>query len=107
MTTEITARDKLLLYVVGMFAFIFFFVQFMLMPALSASDQAAADLADAQQAQIAMQDTIALSGTNAAAKTESWAAFPAATLTRWSPTWSSGTTLRRSRWRSAASTPRA
>ena len=75
MTTEITARDKLLLYVVGMFAFIFFFVQFMLMPALSASDQAAADLADAQQAQIAMQDTIALSGTNAAAKTESWAAL--------------------------------
>ena len=64
MTTEITARDKLLLYVVGMFAFIFFFVQFMLMPALSASDQAAADLADAQ-----------LSGTNAAAKTESWAAL--------------------------------
>ena len=75
MTTEITARDKLLLYVVGMFAFIFFFVQFMLMPALSASDQAAADLTDAQQAQIAMQDTIALSGTNAAAKTESWAAL--------------------------------
>lgn len=32
MTTEITARDKLLLYVVGMLAFIFFFVQFMLTP---------------------------------------------------------------------------
>lgn len=75
MTTEITARDKLLLYVVGMLAFIFFFVQFMLTPALSDSDQAAADLAEAQQAQIAMQETIALSGTNAAAKTESWAAL--------------------------------
>ena len=57
MTTEITARDKLLLYVVGMFAFIFFFVQFMLMPALSASDQAAADLADAQQAHAAPDQT--------------------------------------------------
>ena len=34
MTTEITARDKLLLYVVGMLALIFFFVQFMLTPAL-------------------------------------------------------------------------
>ena len=75
MTTEITARDKLLLYVVGMLAFIFFFVQFMLTPALEASDEAAASLAEAQQAQIAMQDTIALAGTNAAAKTESWAAL--------------------------------
>ena len=53
MTTEITARDKLLLYVVGMLAFIFFFVQFMLTPALEASDEAAASLAEAQQAQIA------------------------------------------------------
>ena len=75
MTTEITARDKLLLYVVGMLAFIFFFVQFMLTPALEDSEQAAADLAEAQQAQIAMQQTIALAGTNAAAKTESWAAL--------------------------------
>ena len=75
MTTEITARDKLLLYVVGMLAFIFFFVQFMLTPALEASDEAAASLAEAQQAQIAMQETIALAGTNAAAKTESWAAL--------------------------------
>ena len=65
MTTEITARDKLLLYVVGMLAFIFFFVQFMLTPALEASDEAAASLAEAQQAQIAMQETIALAGTNA------------------------------------------
>ena len=47
MTTEITARDKLLLYVVGMLAFIFFFVQFMLTPALEASDEAAASLAEA------------------------------------------------------------
>ena len=70
MTTEITARDKLLLYVVGMLAFIFFFVQFMLTPALEASDEAAASLAEAQQAQIAMQETIALAG-----KTESWAAL--------------------------------
>ena len=75
MTTEITARDKLLLYVVGMLAFIIFFVQFMLTPALEASDEAAASLAEAQQAQIAMQETIALAGTNAAAKTESWAAL--------------------------------
>ena len=75
MTTEITARDKLLVYVVGMLAFIFFFVQFMLTPALEASDEAAASLAEAQQAQIAMQETIALAGTNAAAKTESWAAL--------------------------------
>ena len=66
MTTEITARDKLLLYVVGMLAFIFFFVQFMLTPALEASDEAAADLAEAQQAQIAMQETIALAGRFAA-----------------------------------------
>ena len=45
MTTEITARDKLLLYIVGMLAFIFFFVQFLLTPAHEASDAAAADLA--------------------------------------------------------------
>ena len=47
----------------------------MLTPALEASDEAAASLAEAQQAQIAMQETIALAGTNAAAKTESWAAL--------------------------------
>ena len=75
MSTEITARDKLILYVVGMLAFIFFFVQFMLTPALEASDQAAADLAEAQQAQIAMQDTIALAGSNAAAKNQNWTAL--------------------------------
>lgn len=78
MTTEITARDKVLLYIVGVFAFLFFFVEFLLMPGLDARDQAAADLAEAQQAQIAMQSVIAQAGTNAAAKTNNWNALQAA-----------------------------
>lgn len=78
MTTEITARDKVLLYIVGVFAFLFFFVEFLLMPGLDARDQAAADLAEAQQAQIAMQSVTAQAGTNAAAKTNNWNALQAA-----------------------------
>ena len=81
MTTEITARDKILLYVVGLVAFVFFFVQFLLTPALAENEQAAADLAEAQQAQIAMQQTIALAGTNAASRTDSWNALQQANAT--------------------------
>ncbi len=74
MTTEITARDKLLLYVVLMLAFVVLFVRFLLIPGLENHQQADADLREAQDAQTSMQE-IMLAGTYAAAKTESWAAL--------------------------------
>ena len=53
-----TKRDKILLYVVSMFAFIVLFVRFLLIPGIENHQQAAADLTEAQDAQIAMQDSI-------------------------------------------------
>lgn len=49
-----TKRDKILLYVVSMFAFIVLFVRFLLIPGIENHQQAAADLTEAQDAQIAM-----------------------------------------------------
>ena len=39
-----TKRDKILLYVVSMFAFIVLFVRFLLIPGIETHQQAAADL---------------------------------------------------------------
>ena len=47
-----TKRDKILLYVVSMFAFIVLFVRFLLIPGIENHQQAAADLTEAQDAQI-------------------------------------------------------
>ena len=53
-----TKRDKILLYVVLMLAFVVLFVRFLLIPGIENHQQAAADLSEAQDAQTAMQDTI-------------------------------------------------
>lgn len=67
-----TKRDKILLYVVSMFAFIVLFVRFLLIPGIENHQQAAADLTEAQDAQIAMQDTIMKAGFNANTKNTNW-----------------------------------
>lgn len=67
-----TKRDKILLYVVSMFAFIVLFVRFLLIPGIENHQQAAADLTEAQDAQIAMQDTILKAGFNASTKNTNW-----------------------------------
>ena len=67
-----TKRDKILLYVVSMFAFIVLFVRFLLIPGVENHQQAAADLTEAQDAQIAMQDTIMKAEGNANTKNTNW-----------------------------------
>ena len=67
-----TKRDKILLYVVSMFAFIVLFVRFLLIPGIENHQQAAADLTEAQDAQIAMQDTILKAEFNANTKNTNW-----------------------------------
>ncbi len=67
-----TRRDKILLYVVLMLAFVVLFVRFLLIPGIENHQQAAADLTEAQDAQIAMQDAIMLAGTYAAEKNTNW-----------------------------------
>ena len=67
-----TKRDKILLYVVSMFAFIVLFVRFLLIPGIENHQQAAADLTEAQDAQIAMQDTIMKAEFNANTKNTNW-----------------------------------
>ena len=60
-----TKRDKILLYVVLMLAFVVLFVRFLLIPGLENHQQADADLREAQDAQTSMQDAIMLAGTYA------------------------------------------
>lgn len=67
-----TKRDKILLYVVLMLAFVVLFVRFLLIPGIENHQQAAADLSEAQDAQTAMQDTIMMAGTYAANKNNNW-----------------------------------
>ena len=55
-----TKRDKILLYVVLMLAFVVLFVRFLLIPGIENHQQADADLREAQDAQTSMQDTIML-----------------------------------------------
>ena len=75
-----TKRDKILLYVVSMFAFIVLFVRFLLIPGIENHQQAAADLTEAQDAQIAMQDTILKAEFNANTKNTNWGELQSASL---------------------------
>lgn len=61
-----TKRDKILLYAVLMLAFIVLYVRFLLIPGIGSLQQARADLTEAQDAQITMQETILQAGVNAA-----------------------------------------
>ena len=67
-----TRRDKILLYVVLMLAFVVLFVRFLLIPGIENHQQADADLREAQDAQTSMQDAIMLAGTYAAEKNNNW-----------------------------------
>lgn len=67
-----TKRDKILLYAVLMLAFIVLYVRFLLIPGIGSLQQARADLTEAQDAQIAMQETILQAGVNAADKNTAW-----------------------------------
>lgn len=67
-----TKRDKILLYVVLMLAFVVLFVRFLLIPGIENHQQADADLREAQDAQTSMQDAIMLAGTYAAEKNNNW-----------------------------------
>ena len=63
-----TKRDKILLYVVLMLAFVVLFVRFLLIPGIENHQQADADL----RAQTSMQDAIMLADTYAAEKNSNW-----------------------------------
>ena len=70
-----TKRDKILLYVVLMLAFIVLYVRFLLIPGIGSLQQARADLTEAQDAQITMQETILQAGVNAADKNTAYARY--------------------------------
>ena len=67
-----TKRDKILLYVVLMLAFVVLFVRFLLIPGIENHQQADADLREAQDAQTSMQDEIMMAGSYAAEKNSNW-----------------------------------
>lgn len=67
-----TRRDKILLYVVLMLAFVVLFVRFLLIPGIENHQQADADLREAQDAQTSMQDAIMQADTYAAEKNNNW-----------------------------------
>ena len=67
-----TRRDKILLYVVLMLAFVVLFVRFLLIPGIENHQQADADLREAQDAQTSMQDAIMMAGSYAAEKNSNW-----------------------------------
>ena len=67
-----TKRDKILLYVVLMLAFVVLFVRFLLIPGIVNHQQADADLREAQDAQTSMQDAIMMAGSYAAEKNNNW-----------------------------------
>ena len=67
-----TKRDKILLYVVSMAAFIVLFIRFLLIPGIENHQQADADLTEAQDAQTTMEDTIMMAGVNASTKNTNW-----------------------------------
>ena len=67
-----TKRDKILLYVVLMLAFVVLFVRFLLIPGIENHQQADADLREAQDAQTSMQDAIMMAGSYAAEKNSNW-----------------------------------
>lgn len=65
LTFNLTEKDKRLLYIVGVAAFVVLFLRFVFFPALSADEQAQADLAEAQAAQQEMEFQIMLAPTAA------------------------------------------
>mgnify|MGYP004611831463 FL=1 len=67
-----TKRDKILLYVVLMLAFVVLFVRFLLIPGIENHQQADADLREAQDAQTSLQDAIMMAGSYAAEKNSNW-----------------------------------
>ena len=67
-----TKRDKILLYVVLMLAFVVLFVRFLLIPGIENHQQADTDLREAQDAQTSMQDAIMMAGSYAAEKNNNW-----------------------------------
>ncbi|WP_455193406.1 hypothetical protein [Gemmiger sp.] len=67
-----TKRDKILLYVVLMLAFVVLFVRFLLIPGIENHQQADADLREAQDAQTSMQDAIMMAGSYADDKNRNW-----------------------------------
>lgn len=67
-----TKRDKILLYVVLMLAFVVLFVRFLLIPGIENHQQADADLREAQDAQTSMQDAIMMADSYAAEKNSNW-----------------------------------
>lgn len=67
-----TKRDKILLYVVLMLAFVVLFVRFLLIPGIENHQQADADLREAQDAQTSMQDAIMMAASYAAEKNSNW-----------------------------------
>lgn len=67
-----TKRDKILLYVVLMLAFVVLFVRFLLIPGIENRQQADADLREAQDAQTSMQDAIMMAGSYATEKNSNW-----------------------------------
>ena len=67
-----TKRDKILLYVVLMLAFVVLFVRFLLILGIENHQQADADLREAQDAQTSMQDAIMMAGSYAAEKNNNW-----------------------------------
>ena len=66
------ARQDRFLYAVLMLAFIVLYVRFLLIPGIGSLQQARADLTEAQDAQITMQETILQAGVNAADKNTAW-----------------------------------
>lgn len=70
-----TKRDKILLYVVLMAAFVVLYIRFLLIPGIENLQQAKADLTEAQDAQTTMQDTILMAGVNANDKNATWGAL--------------------------------
>lgn len=67
-----TKRDKILLYVVLMLAFVVLFVRFLLIPGIENHQQADADLREAQDAQTSMQNDIIMAASYADDKNRNW-----------------------------------
>ena len=84
MEMTMTKRDKALLYVVLVFAFLVLYIRFLLIPGIENHSDAAADLTEAQDAQAAMQDTILMAAVNASDKNTAWGELQTANATFYS-----------------------
>ena len=84
MEMTMTKRDKVLLYVVLVFAFLVLYIRFLLIPGIENHSDTAADLTEAQAAQAAMQDTIMMAAVNASDKNTAWGELQTANATFYS-----------------------